>query len=148
MAGVALDNGYAYDNVVLGNTIGLNAAGAALGNTNGVLIYESASGNTVGGTSSAARNIISGNSGAGIAVLLSASYNMIVGNFIGTNASGNAAVGNSIGVQIASGASGNIVGGSTSGAGNVISGNHGEGILINQANSGGNAVEGKLHRDG
>ena len=47
--------------------------------------------------------------------------NVVQGNFIGTNAAGTTGLGNAnVGVDIASGASGNTIGGTASGAGNVI----------------------------
>ena len=47
------------------------------------------SGNTIGGTSAAARNVISGNTANGIR-LTNSDNNFIQGNYIGTNAAGTA----------------------------------------------------------
>ena len=65
--GVDISNG-ASNNVVIGNRIGTNAAGAAaLANGwYGVDIIGPATGNTVGGTTAPATNIISGNSLGGV----------------------------------------------------------------------------------
>ena len=73
------------------------------------------------------RNVISGNSGVGILVASNGTFppsgNLIAGNYIGTDATGKLALGNaSDGVQL-TGASSNTVGGTTIGAGNLISGN-------------------------
>src|SRR6185503_16087076 len=88
-------------------------------------------GNTIGGTTVAARNVISGNS-VGIYSEYDSYANTIQGNFIGTNAAGDAPLGNGTGIYIQSDFSGNTIGGSTvvPGAppGNVISGN-GVGIV-------------------
>ena len=53
-----------------GNFIGTNAAGTTdLGNTTSGVTISSASNNTVGGTTSAARNLISGNDSDGISIV-------------------------------------------------------------------------------
>jgi titin len=121
-------------NQVLGNYIGTNVyASAALGNgTNGVEI--GGAGNTVGGTATAARNIISGNTGDGVLIESGASGNQVLGNSIGINSGGNTAIGNGIGIEDAG--SGNILGGSVSAARNVISGNSNDGILLDSAATG------------
>src|SRR5439155_20305296 len=54
-------------NVVEGNYIGTDKTGLfALGNGRGVTISLSAFGNTIGGTTAAARNVISGNTSSGV----------------------------------------------------------------------------------
>ncbi len=114
-------------NQLIGNYIGVNAAGtAALRNNNGISIAEG-SNNVIGGTIPGARNVISGN--LSIQILISgsplgpASGNRIEGNYIGTNASGTAALNSSFdGIYILSGTN-NSVGGAAPGAGNLISGN-------------------------
>lgn len=116
-------------NFVEGNWFGIDASGNVdLGNhATGVNIYD-ADFNTIGGTVPSARNVMSGNGnpeetglqGAGLA-LTAADLNSIKGNFIGTNASGNASVGNSYG-SFFSGIL-NDFGGDEVGAGNVVSGN-------------------------
>ena len=55
--------------------------------------------------------------------------NLLAGNFIGTDATGTAAIANNVGLEISQ-SSDNTVGGTASGAGNVISGNTTDGILI------------------
>src|SRR4029079_6495783 len=99
---------------IQGNLIGTNATGTAAipnGTTAnqqldpaGVLIDTT--GVTVGGTSSAARNLISGNHGPGIQLgsnsygSVDSSSNTIQGNFIGTNAAGTAALANPVGILV------------------------------------------------
>jgi hypothetical protein len=113
-------------NRVEGNYIGTNALGtAAMGSGgNGVFVFNS-SGNTIGGTTSSARNIISGNAFDGILISQSGSTgNLVQGNYIGTNVSANASVANTRnGIFISESASGNTVGGTVAGARNIISGN-------------------------
>ncbi len=124
-------------NVVLGNIIGLNGVGtAALPNAgNGITVISgTTAGQTIGGTTAATRNVISGNQGHGILYLFTNSTNLvggdlIRGNYIGTNAAGTAAVGNGLsGVAIQTGRAVTI-GGTASGAGNLISGNSESGIV-------------------
>jgi len=89
------------DTVLAGNYIGLNASGtAALGNGTGVAIESSSEirigtdGN--GQSDDLERNLISGNT-YGIALDLS-DYTTIAGNYIGTNANGDASIDNYVGV--------------------------------------------------
>ena len=57
--------------------------------------------------------------------------NVVQGNWIGTNSSGAAGLGNHrTGITIQQGASGNLIGGTAAGAGNVISGNGTEGFRV------------------
>ena len=111
--GLFLSGAGASGNVVLGNFIGTNPAGANLSNPIGVNVQSPA--NTIGGTSTGAANILGFATSEG--VLLSgdvASGNVVLGNFIGTNAAG-ANLGNSIGVNIGSG--NNTLGGATAAPG-------------------------------
>jgi titin len=113
-------------NVVQGDLIGTNAGGtAALGNTDsGVLLENSADNNLVGGAGARAGNVISGNHLRGVHVTGGSSGNLVEGNSIGTNAAGTAVIGNlDSGVLIDTGSQHNIIGGTTSGCGNVIAGN-------------------------
>ncbi len=145
--GIDIDEG-ANGNMVLGNFIGTDATGTIdLGNfSDGVEIDQSATGNTVGGTASGARNIISGNDSQGISFENSSTTgNTVLGNYIGTDVNGTADLGNSShGIDIKSGASNNTIGGASAGAGNVISGNSGEGILIIDSGTSGNIVLGNF----
>jgi CSLREA domain-containing protein len=121
-----------------GNFIGTDPAGStALGNTIGGIHLDRASGSTIGGTAPAARNVISGNgSDEGGIRLDSVSDTLVQGNYIGTNAGGTGDLGNSGGGVVFNsiegvGSSNNSIGGTTPGAGNVISGNDGDGVAIN-----------------
>ena len=128
--GVEIQGSSAGGNQVRGNYIGTDAGGTVdLGNdADGVLIFDSP-GNTVGGMGAWDGNVIAGNftgvrlEGAG------ANHTNVWGNLIGTNAAGTGAIPNGVGVSI-SNANENVVGGTTAGARNVISGNADSGITI------------------
>ena len=95
--GIFIDGTAATGNVVSGCYIGTNATGtSAVANTfPGIEIAEGANGNTIGGTTAAARNVISGNAHIGVSIHDSGSNgNLVLGNFIGTNAAGTAALPN------------------------------------------------------
>jgi len=136
--GVYIDSGFR--NTIAGNMIGLAADGlTSRGNVNGgIFVVGGAHDNLIGGTSPAARNIISGNGQAatslGQGIYLSdpnTTNNTIEGNYIGVDASGNGVGGNyRQGVLIALGANGNTVGGTASGAANVIAYNGLGGIRL------------------
>jgi hypothetical protein len=124
--GILLDS-TATGNQVQGNYLGPDFTGkAALPNVNGIEI--AGSNNTVGGTSAAARNIISGNSSDGVLIDNNSTGDQVLGNYVGTNASGTSALGNRIGIEDAG--TDNILGGSVSGARNIVSGNTHDGVLI------------------
>jgi hypothetical protein len=127
-------------NVVLGNYIGTDITGAvALANgQGGITVREGASANTVGGTVSAARNVISGNH---LGVEVGGTNNVVLGNYIGLNAQGNGVLPNvALGVDL--GGNNNTIGGTAAGAGNVISGNSGDGVLMAGITVTGNQVLG------
>src|SRR5262249_13368905 len=108
-AGVRIDASSA--NTVAGNYIGTDASGA-VGVPNqgaGVAILAAASGNIIGGAGAVARNVISGNAGAGVRIDASTN-NTVAGNYIGTNAAGTAALGKGTGVWVSGGSSGNVIG--------------------------------------
>ncbi len=130
--GVAITPG-ATANLVQGNFIGTNVAGTqAIGNATGVSTEGQSgnmSSNTIGGTAPGARNIISGNTGRGVSLGGTITGNLVQGNFIGTDVTGTVALGNlSDGVLINFGSINNTIGGTTSAARNVISGNGGNGV--------------------
>lgn len=130
--GVYILGATATGNKVSGNFIGTNVNGtAALGNTLDGVIIESAPNNTIGGTTAGERNVISGNRNGVRVVAAAATGNKVSGNYIGTDVNGTAALKNSEhGVSIES-PSNNLIGGTTAGERNVISGNGANGVRIN-----------------
>lgn len=129
--------------VVEGNYIGVGADGqTVVGNGLFGLRIESG-GNVVGGIGAGARNLISGNSEAGIMLLgAMATNNVVAGNFIGTDASGTGQLGNGSEGLYVSGAPGNTIGGTGAGAGNLISGNGDDGIYLTGASTTGTVIQG------
>ena len=123
---------------VQGNLIGTDITGThALGNDlGGVLLGGGTS--AIGGTGVGAGNVISGNGGAGIA--MSGGGHQVLGNLIGTDVTGTVDLGNAE-EGVFSHGPGNIIGGTVSGAGNVISGNDSFGVYISANDT---LVEGNL----
>jgi titin len=133
-------------NVIQGNLIGTDNSGTVpLGNSVGVSLSDLANNNIVGGTTAAARNIISGNQGDGVAIFRDArtTGNLVQGNYIGTDVSGTIAVPNFHGVSITNDVVANTLGGTAPGAGNLISGNILEGVIF-FSSSNGNIVQGNM----
>jgi titin len=132
------------NNVIAGDTIGLNQNGTyALPNPQGVELLAGASGNTVGGTTSATRDVISGNSSNGVLITNSGTTgNVVEGDYIGTDPSGLHAIANYWGVYVTGGASDNTFGGTTTSARDLISGNAWTGLELNGSGTTGNVVEG------
>lgn len=138
--GVVLSNCCAV--TLAGNSIGLNASGAAaLANGFNGITLMSCSSNVIGGAAASARNLISGNSYYGVHLLLGGLGNTLQGNFIGTDASGRAAVKNQLsGVRLE--AALNTIGGVETGAGNLISGNGQDGLFVVGVGAGTNLIQG------
>jgi len=133
------------NNTIQGNYIGTDLTGTkalankdpnTLGSGGGVLIFGG-SNNTIGGTTgttppgtnatadcTGACNLISANGVSGIGIAVSANNNIVQGNFIGTDHTGAVDLGNDgFGITIGQSSTGNIVGGTTASARNLISGN-------------------------
>jgi len=122
-ATVQIDGQGTNGNVVAGNLIGTDVSGAkALGNGGvGVYVDGGAAGNTIGGTTAAARNVISGNGSDGIDIVTGATKTVVEGNYIGTNAKGTAALPNS-GIDVLIEGPANTIGGTTAAQRNIIAG--------------------------
>jgi parallel beta-helix repeat protein len=141
---------------VKGNLIGTNATGTSitgpgdafdsgghptmgpvsLGNGGNGVRVTSGAGVTIGGTDHASGNLISGNNGSG--VYLASSNNTVIGNRIGTDATGAAPAGFSGGTRLGNEASGvdvesgsnNQIGGTSPGEGNTIAYNNVNGVTL------------------
>ncbi len=143
--GIILVSATCDSNRVIGNFIGTDANGVvALGNGAHGIYIEEAGFNVIGGDEAHERNIISGNNANGVYIVRgSAQGNVIQGNYIGVNASGNATLPNGThGIYLIHGADHTQIGGENPGEGNTISGNVGEGIMLESSNA--NQVRGNF----
>ena len=142
---------------ILGNFIGLNAAGTQ-GISNGGSGVNISGGAAVVGGLPGSRNVISGNNrgivfggirpaqalGVRAGVLISGgSGSQVVGNSIGTDASGTGIIPNDSGVVI-EGAVNNLIGVATPAGGNVIKGNVFDGVHIEGPQATNNIVQSNL----
>ncbi len=151
--GVYISDSGTSGNTVQNDYIGTDLTGkVAVGNGfNGLDVVNSASSNTVGGTSAAACDVISGNANEGVLIGLGATTNVVEGDYIGTGAKGKAAVPNALdGVYVGLGAVNNTIG-ATSNAGtqnfasyNVISGNGTNGIKVTDSGTSGTQIVGNF----
>ncbi|HYE21840.1 MAG TPA: hypothetical protein VEA69_25600 [Tepidisphaeraceae bacterium] len=113
--------------VVRSNYIGLRPDGVTPApNVDGVTVYGLS--NVIGHSGAAPRNVISGNTRYGIAILASGDGNQVSGNYIGTDATGTVAVPNQTGILLLNGAA--SIGGASTGDRNLIAGNTGDGIAV------------------
>lgn len=130
-------------NVVEGCFIGLDATGTNSLASPGFGVFVQTPNNRIGGTTPAARNLISGKGATGIEIFETfATNNFVQGNFIGTDRTGTKAIGNTDRALVVNmNASGNTIGGLVPGAGNLISGNLNRGITLD---GGTNLVQGNL----
>jgi hypothetical protein len=135
-------------NLVRGNYVGIDRSGwyTSSNALNGVAIWEGATGNIIGGTTSGYRNMISGNGQNGVWICgTGTNQNEVIGNYVGTRADGMGPVPNGFsGVAIQSGAQRNHIGGTTSGAGNLISGNSHSGIYLSDPGTNDNQILGNI----
>ena len=137
--------------VVAGNKIGTDVTGTvAVPDFQGVEV-DTSTANTIGGSAAVAGNLISGNGYVGVG-LGTGGYtageeeegNAVIGNEIGTDVTGTVALRNLWDGVASFGGDDNTIGGSTAGAGNVISGNGGVGVQIYGNQSTGNLVSGNV----
>uniref|UniRef100_UPI0016047CB9 DUF2341 domain-containing protein n=1 Tax=Stieleria mannarensis TaxID=2755585 RepID=UPI0016047CB9 len=131
------------NNVIVGNYIGRLAADgtdAGAGKENGSDgIAVQGNNTTIGGSTAADRNVISGNGDEGIDIDPGVTGTVIQGNYIGTDATGTVAIGNGqAGVGnwggILAGGDDTTIGGTNAGEGNLISGNNSWGIIAEGTN--------------
>lgn len=115
---------------VYGNHIGIDAFGVtAAPNTDGITILGGHSAH-IGGDAARDGNLISGNREDGIR-LSGTAYAQVRGNVVGTDRRGEADVGNGRdGIRLTAAAEWNRIGGARDDAGNLISGNGGQGVHL------------------
>ncbi|MGI9542869.1 MAG: Ig-like domain-containing protein [Cyclobacteriaceae bacterium] len=132
------------DNLLIqGNHIGTNATGTLdLGNNGDGIDLINTTNSTIGGNTSATRNVISGNGDDGVNID-AGSGNSIQGNYIGLDVNGTGALGNSgDGILLELASTNNTVGGSSAGTGNFISANGSDGVEILDNGTSSNSVIG------
>jgi CSLREA domain-containing protein len=113
-----------------GNFIGSDPSGTQdLGNGGYGVEFMFGSGLTVGGTTPAARNLISGNQKDGLS-LWNTTGNTISGNLIGTKSDGTSALGNTGNGVTLVGTSNNLIGGGTPASANTIAFNAKDGVVV------------------
>ena len=136
----AIDTFITSNNIVEGNYVGTDRSGTAVianRGDQGILLRAQCDNNRIGGTGAGARNVISGHQNSGI-FMQGTVGNIVEGNYIGTDATGEVALGNGLNQQAGCAvcitgnrnpfgtgggpASDNRIGGTAPGAGNVISG--------------------------
>jgi parallel beta-helix repeat protein len=144
--GLGVCDSSAMSNTIIGNFIGTDAAGlTALGNAwDGVGIWGEAKYNRVGGTMPGERNVISGNGKAGVFIGgVGTMHNTVIGNFIGTDATGRVTLGNAgAGVMVCCEAKYTRIGGTLTSERNIISGNGREEVRLMGAGTANNIVVG------
>lgn len=134
---------------IIGNRIGTNLAGtASLGNgSHGVNVSRSTFG-VIGGITTSASNLISGNGGSGLVVFNGSSFCQIKGNKVGVNGLGNASIPNGVhGISIYTNTLNLTIGGANLNEGNLVSGNLFYGINIDDNSHNANIQGNKIGTD-
>jgi hypothetical protein len=145
-AGVLMPSATAANNVVRGNFIGTDPTGTVAVPNGFAGVWLVGPGNIVGGIAAAQRNLISGNA-RGVFVANSAG-NVIQGNWIGTDVTGEGSLANGVGfagqagVAVQQGATGTLIGGTTPSAGNLIASNNPVGVFVSGAATTGTSILG------
>lgn len=131
---------------VSGNFVGIDRTGTyALPNYDGVSLEGAVKYNTIGGLTAGERNVISGNIDYGLPIFgAGAEGNSVIGNYLGTNASGTYAIGNTYGVLFDDGTFNNRVGGESDAERNLISGNSGYGVFFYNNGTNHNLIKNNL----
>lgn len=131
---------------VSGNFVGIDRTGTyALPNYDGVSLEGAVKYNTIGGLTAGERNVISGNIDYGLPIFgAGAEGNIVIGNYLGTNALGTCAIGNTYGVLFDDGTFNNRVGGESDAERNLISGNSGYGVFFYNNGTNHNLIKNNL----
>ena len=148
-AAIRMDEG---EGLITGNFIGTGADGSSAvrhptGSADvGILITNASANDQIGGVTGGDPNLITGNDDG---IIVGGQGSRIIGNLIGTDASGQPGVGNAeAGIRIEAGL-GITVGGTDPGEANTITGSGGDGVTIVDDVSLGNVVSGNsIHDNG
>ncbi|MCA0452451.1 MAG: right-handed parallel beta-helix repeat-containing protein [Chloroflexi bacterium] len=124
------------NNSIVGNFIGTDVTGEyPLPNSYGIRLTEGALNNVVGGATLADANLISANLNNGILIDGNSNANVVAGNIIGLDATGDYLLGNGgTGIYVSQ-ATNTVIGGDTPEAGNEIWGNLSGIAVINQSDN-------------
>ena len=143
--GIKVDKAASNGTLIRGNRIGTDAAGSVdLGNKKTGIQIKDGSGTLVGGAAPGQGNLISGNNEHGIEIdKATATGGLILGNLIGTDATGTTALGNSgHGIYIKKDVPNNTIGGTTAGQANTIAFNLGGGVVLKNDAGTGHTISG------
>jgi len=114
-----------------------------VGNGSGIQLFSTSADTIATKSNQIVDNLASGNSFAGVEIDgPQTTGTSVQNNKVGTDASGTTAIPNAVGVQLI-GSTGNAIGGTSAGQGNVISGNTGVGLILNSG-SNSNTIQGNL----
>ena len=138
-------SGFAENGIAIYGHSGSRVVGNVTRNNgeSGILIQNSLA-NTIGGTSPSDRNILSANGVLGLEIAGGSSANVILGNYIGTSASGTQPLGNGQNGIFVQNSSDNTIGGVVPGSRNVIAGNGEAEVQIFGPNATRNLVAGNF----
>ncbi|KAB8145124.1 hypothetical protein F8S13_04660 [Chloroflexia bacterium SDU3-3] len=137
--GVLLTDNGTTGNKIIGSYIGISLSGSASAPNaqGGIRVQDNASNTVIGTATTGEGNVISGNTKYGISISRTVSTykntdgTTVQGNKIGLNAAESAALANTLGgIYVDAGVKNTLIGGSTTGQGNVIAGNGGAGVLL------------------
>ncbi len=142
--GIELRNTGTTGTQILGNYVGTDVSGTfAIGNARNGIRIDKAPVNAVGSVDGG--NLISGNAEVGLEIRkIESSDNQVIGNLIGTDASGMASLGNGLDGILIDSAPNNVIGRGGTGEKNTIAGNGENGIQILGVDARGNQVMGNL----
>jgi len=135
--GIKIDGGSGY--LITNNYIGVLPGGDAAGNDGDGIKVVAGSSIQIGGTLPGQGNVLSGNGGygfevGGISTTVTGAF--VRGNRIGTDPTGTKKLGNGLGGVAVASALSLVLGGTVPGAGNVISGNSGPGLMTHGSTDG------------
>ena len=139
-AGVKVDG--AVGTLINNNLIGIVSNGNTIANDIGIQLINGANNNLIGNVLNIDKNVISGNTTAGILIEGNTTVNNeIRGNFIGVGIDGGVAAPNNVGIELKNGANNNLIGADGfSIKRNIISANTTAGVYITGTTTGNNII--------
>jgi hypothetical protein len=138
-SGISLNGTGATRNRVSGNRLGTDPTGTLSRPNAYAILINGASANIIGTDGDGSNdlsegNLLSGNASGGVAIFdTGATANVVAGNYVGIDASGQTALPNTGNGILLNGSSGNVIGGTSPATRNIISGNTQDGIAVEGA---------------